>query len=86
MQCDNLPCHPLRLRSAYAPQAIRGFTLIELMLVIVIMGVFAAIVGLSVGGAGERRLLVERERLMDNLSIIRLESIDQGRVLGLLPT
>ena len=61
----------------------RGFTLIELMLVIVIIGIFAAMVSLSVGGESERRLLLLRERLVDNLVIIRLESLDQGRVLGL---
>jgi general secretion pathway protein G len=61
----------------------RGFTLIELMLVIVIISIFASMVGLSVGGISERRLLQERERLTDNLALIRLESVDQGRLLGL---
>ena len=61
----------------------QGFTLIELMLVILIIGIFAAMVSLSVGGESERRLLLLRERLVDNLVIIRLESLDQGRVLGL---
>lgn len=61
----------------------QGFTLIELMLVIVIIGIFAAMVSLSVGGESERRLLLLRERLVDNLAIIQLESLDQGRVLAL---
>ena len=42
----------------------KGFTLIEVMLVIVIIGVFAAMVSLSVGGESERRLLLLRERLV----------------------
>lgn len=63
----------------------QGFTLIELMLVIVIIGIFAAMVSLSVGGEGERRLLLLRERLVDNLAIIQLESLDQGRLLALQP-
>lgn len=63
----------------------RGFTLIELMLVIVIISIFAAMVGLSVGGTSERQLLQQRERLIDNLALIRLESADQGRVLALQP-
>ena len=70
------------LRSNIA-QPQQGFTLIELMLVIVIVGVFAAMVSLSVGGESERRLLLLRERLADNLAIIRLEALDQGRVLAL---
>ncbi|MFZ3192714.1 MAG: type II secretion system protein [Moraxellaceae bacterium] len=61
----------------------RGFTLIELMLVIVIIGIFAAMVSLSVGGESERRLLLLRERLVDNLAIVQLESLDQGRLLAL---
>ena len=73
----------MRGLGARLSQPQQGFTLIELMLVIVIVGVFAAMVSLSVGGESERRLLLLRERLVDNLSIIRLESLDQGRVLGL---
>jgi general secretion pathway protein G len=72
---------PSLRRSSISQQ--QGFTLIELMLVIVIIGVFAGMVSLSVGGESERRLLLLRERLVDNLAIIRLEAQDQGRVLGL---
>lgn len=61
----------------------QGFTLIELMLVIVIIGIFAGMVSLSVGGDSERRLLLLRERLVDNLAIVQLESLDQGRLLAL---
>lgn len=70
----------------YLHRVQRGFTLIELMLVIVIISVFAAMVGLSVGGISERRLLQSRDQLKDHLAIIRLESVDQGRVLGLKTT
>lgn len=63
--------------------AARGFTLIELMLVIVIMSIFAAMVSLAVGGSAERQLLLSRDQLRDDLAVIQLESIDQSRLLAL---
>lgn len=62
----------------------QGFTLIEVMLVVLIAGVFAAMVSLSVGGSETRRVLQEREQLVNSISVVRLESEDQGRMLGLL--
>lgn len=62
-----------------------GFTLIEVMLVVLIAGIFAAMIGLSIGGSDTRRVLQEREELMDSIAEIRLESQDQGRMLGLIP-
>lgn len=62
----------------------QGFTLIEVMLVVLIAGVFAAMVSLSVGGSETRRFLQEREQLVNSISVVRLESEDQGRMLGLL--
>lgn len=62
----------------------QGFTLIEVMLVVLIAGVFAAMVSLSVGGSETRRVMQEREQLIDSIAVIRLESQDQGRMLGLL--
>ena len=61
-----------------------GFTLIEVMLVVLIAGIFAAMIGLSIGGSDTRRVLQEREELMDSIAEIRLESQDQGRMLGLI--
>lgn len=62
-----------------------GFTLIEVMLVVLIAGIFAAMIGLSIGGSDARRVLQEREELMDSIAEIRLESQDQSRMLGLIP-
>ena len=62
----------------------QGFTLIEVMLVVLIAGVFAAMVSLSVGGSETRRVFQEREQLIDSIAVIRLESQDQARMLGLL--
>lgn len=63
----------------------QGFTLIELLVVIVIISVFAAVVGMSVGGVEHRRLMQEREQLVNDLAVIRLESLDQARVFALIP-
>ncbi len=62
----------------------QGFTLIEVMLVVLIAGIFAAMVSLSVGGSVTRRVLQEREQLVDSIAVIRLESQDQNIMLGLL--
>ena len=62
----------------------QGFTLIEVMLVVLIAGIFAAMVSLSVGGSDTRKVLQEREQLVNSIAVIRLESQDQNRMLGLL--
>lgn len=63
----------------------KGFSLIELLVVIVIISIFAVIVGMSVGGVEHRRLMQEREQLINDLAVIRLESLDQARVFALVP-
>ncbi len=63
----------------------RGFTLIELMIVIVIIAILASLVALSVNGSDTRKVMQEREQLQDSIAEIRLESVDQGRMLGLVP-
>ena len=72
--------HHVRVRSRQS-----GFTLIEVMLVVLIAGIFAAMIGLSIGGSDARRVLQEREELIDSIAEIRLESQDQSRMLGLIP-
>ncbi len=66
-------------------EAQSGFTLVELLVVIVIISVFAVIIGMSVGGVEHRRLMQEREQLVNDLAVIRLESLDQARVFALIP-
>ncbi|MFC3901964.1 type II secretion system protein G (GspG) [Acinetobacter marinus] len=61
-----------------------GFTLIEVMLVIVIMAVMASLIVMNVQGVDQRKVMQARELLVLNLKKIRLESADQGRILGLL--
>ena len=62
----------------------QGFTLIEVMLVIVIMAVMASLIVMNVQGVDQRKVMQARELLILNLKKIRLESADQGRILGLL--
>ena len=79
LSSQNLSFSPLKITKKQ-----QGFTLIEVMLVVVIAGIFAAMVSLSVGGSETRKVLQEREQLIDSIAVIRLESQDQGRMLGLL--
>lgn len=63
-----------------------GFTLIEVMLVIVIMSIFAALVVVSVSGVEQRKLMQQRDQLINDLNVVRLESSDQARVYALMTT
>lgn len=62
----------------------QGFTLVELLVVIVIMSIFAAVAVGSISGVAQRQLMQQREQLINDLAEIRLESMDQGKVLALL--
>ncbi|RYY78251.1 MAG: type II secretion system protein [Moraxellaceae bacterium] len=64
----------------------QGFTLIELMLVIVIMSIFAGLVVVSISGVEQRKLMQQRDQLINDLNIVRLESADQARVFALITT
>lgn len=64
----------------------RGFTLIEVLLVIVIMSIFAALAVVSVSGVEQRKLMQQRDQLMNDLNVVRLESSDQARVYALMTT
>lgn len=61
----------------------RGFTLIEVMLVIVIMGIMAGLVVMNVDSIEQRKAMQAHELLRYDLKKIARESQDQGRVLGL---
>ena len=60
-----------------------GFTLIELMVVIVIIAVVASLVVFSVEGVDQRKAMQAREVLMLDLKQIQRESSDQGRIYAL---
>lgn len=70
--------------SAPGSDASRGFTLIEILVTLVIMGLLAGLAALSVGGTAERAARDEAERLHQLLSYASDEATMQGEELGLL--
>lgn len=65
------------------PSSIQGFTLVELMVVIVIMGIMASLVMMNIGGTDQRKAMQAREVfIMDAQKILR-EANDQSRILAL---
>jgi general secretion pathway protein H len=71
--------------SRSAPQPSRGFSLLELLIVVTIIGIFAGAAVLSLGVVGRDRE-IEREtlRLQSLLSLLREEALMQSRDYGLL--
>lgn len=61
-----------------------GFTLLEVMLVIVIMAVMTSLVVMNVQGVSHRKTLQAKEFLSLDLQKIAREAHDQGRILGLV--
>jgi general secretion pathway protein G len=74
----------MRSRHFQKHQSQGGFTLIEVMLVIVIMAILASLIVMNTDGIDHRKVMQSRELLALDLQRIRLESVDQGRVLGLV--
>ena len=68
-------------QSMLAKQA--GFTLVEIVVVVVILSVFAAVVGLSVGSSEVRKNRAFYEHLLDSLDYVRLLSAERMQPMGL---
>ena len=65
------------------PQSIKGFTLIEVMVVIVIISIIASLVVLNVDGLDQRKAMQAREMLLLDLKQINREANDQSRIFAL---
>ena len=61
----------------------KGFTLIEVMVVIVIMGIMASLVILNVGGVDQRKAMQAREVFLMDVQRVLREANDQSRILAL---
>ena len=60
-----------------------GFTLIELMVVIVIISIMASLVVMNLSGTDQRKAMQARELLMLDLQRINREANDQSRIYAL---
>lgn len=63
--------------------SVRGFTLVELMVVIVIMGIMASLVLLNIGGTDQRKAMQAREVFVMDLKRILRDANDQALILAL---
>lgn len=61
----------------------QGFTLVEVMIVIVILGLFAGMMTLSIGGSESRKNKAFYEHLQSNINYVRLLSVEQMQPYGL---
>ena len=71
------------LHTSQQLQRQHGFTLIEVMVVIVIMGIMATLVILNIDGVDQRKALQAREVFIMDLKRIQRESNDQSRIFAL---
>ena len=69
--------------SSNLAQAQQGFTLVEIVVVVVILSIFAGMMSLSVGSSESRKNRAFYEHLTDSLSYVRLLSAERMQPMGL---
>lgn len=65
------------------PRSQTGFTLVEIMVVMVILSIFAGIIAVSVGSSESRKNRAFYEHLTDSLSYVRLLAAERMQPMGL---
>ena len=65
------------------PHSQSGFTLVEIVVVVVILSIFAGMMSLSVGSSESRKNRAFYEHLTDSLSYVRLLSAERMQPMGL---
>ena len=66
------------------PSRPKGFTLIELMVVIVIISIIASLIVLNIDGVDQRKAMQARELLILDLKKMNREAVDQSRIYALV--
>ncbi|WLP93685.1 prepilin-type N-terminal cleavage/methylation domain-containing protein [Psychrobacter sp. M13] len=72
-----------RNSSLYLPQKQAGFTLVEILVVVVILSIFAGMMSLSVSSSDSRKNRAFYEHLTDSLDYVRLLSAERMQPMGL---
>lgn len=75
--------HHLSSASLIKNRAQTGFTLVEIVVVVVILSIFAGMMSLSVGSSESRKNRAFYEHLTDSLSYVRLLSAERMQPMGL---
>ena len=68
----------------FPPLRQKGFTLIELMVVIVIISIIASLIVLNIDGVDQRKAMQARELLILDLKKMNREAVDQSRIYALV--